>query len=367
MAETMAKAEVLNESLAKTITDVGAWREQSLNLLENQSDILAKQGDEESMVVALDDSLKSLLDMSENLVAQSKGNKDSAESVYQTFDDLEKDAKSIQLSGVTLVENAGKLLGDMTEKVSDDKNFAKNFAGVLANSRIGDRPNEDLLTFLSNPVQTKRDGQIITTVEETFHPYFMVLICFIVALFTAYVLSNYERKRLSRDTFETERALWSGNLPLTLLTVGIGLVEGLVISLLSGYFLHMSQSYFIQWVGLVMLIMLSMTVVATYLLRQLKMVGMFILLTLFSMYLFFADALGLYFDQVSVAAKLKEFSPLQHIEQVLTAFSKGNELNVWVIISLIAAVILGIIANLFVINKSTGNREVENPETIKAS
>ena len=367
IAETMAKAEVLNESLAKTITDVGTWREQSLNLLENQSDILAKQGDESNMVVALDDSLKTLLDMSENLVAQSKGNKDSADSVYQTFDDLEKDAKSIQISGVTLVENADKLLGDMTAKVSDDKNFAKNFAGVLANSRIGDRPNEDLLTFLSNPVQTKRAGQIVTAAEETFHPYFMVLICFIVALFTAYVLSNYERKRLSRDTFETERALWSSNLPLTLLTVGIGLVEGLVISLLSGYFLHMSQSYFIQWVGLVMLIMLSMTVIATYLLRQLKMVGMFILLTLFSMYLFFADALGLYFDQVSVAAKLKEFSPLQHIEQVLTAFSKGNELNVWVIISLIAAVILGIIANLLVINKSTGNREVENPETIKAS
>ena len=245
------------------------------------------------------------------------------------------------------------------------KTLRKNFAGVLANSRIGDRPNEDLLTFLSNPVQTK-NGQVIA-IEESFHPYFMVLICFIIALFTAYVLSNYERKRLSRDTFETERALWSTNLPLTLLTVGVGLVEGLLISLLSGYFLDMSQSHFIQWIGLVMLIMLSMTVVATYLLRQLKMVGMFILLTLFSMYLFFADALGLHFDKLSAAAKVKEFSPLQHIEQLLTAFSKGNDLNIWIIISLIAAVILGIIANLFVINKFTGNREVENPETIKAS
>ena len=97
------------------------------HLLQNQSDILAKHGDESNMVVALDDSLKTLLDMSENLVAQSKGNKDSADSVYQTFDDLEKDAKSIQISGVTLVDNADKLLGDMTAKVSDDKNFAKNF------------------------------------------------------------------------------------------------------------------------------------------------------------------------------------------------------------------------------------------------
>ncbi len=365
IAETMAKAEVLNDSLAKTITDVEKWREQSLNLLDNQSTILAKHGEEQNMVLTLDDTFRSLLDMSDSLVTQSRGNKESADGVYQTFDDLEKEAKTIQLSGVTLVGNADTLLRDMTEKVSDDKNFAQNFASVLANSRIGDRQNEDLLKFLANPVQTKNGG--IITIEETFHPYFMVLICFIVALFSAYVLSNNERKRLSKDTFETERALWSSNLPITLLTVGVGLVEGLLISLLSGYFLNMSQSYFIQWIGLVMLIMLSMTVLATYLLRQLKMAGMFILLTLFSMYLFFADALGLHFDKVSTAAKLKEFSPLQHIEQLLVAFSKGSDLNIGVMISLIAGIILGIALNLFVVNKFSGNREVEDPETIKAS
>lgn len=365
IARTMAEAEVLNESLANTISDVGTWREQSLNLLDNQSTILSKQGDEQNMVLTLDDSLRSLLDMSENLVTQSRGNKESADGVYQTFDELEEDAKTIQISGVTLVKNADNLLGDMTEKVSGDKNFASNFAGVLANSRIGERQNEDLIKFLSNPVQTK-NGEIIA-VEETFHPYFMVLICFIVALFSAYVLSNNEKKRLSRDSFETERALWSSNLPITLLTLGVGLVEGLLISLLSGYFLNMSQSYFIQWIGLVMLIMLSMTVVATYLLRQLKMAGMFILLTLFSMYLFFADALGLHFDKLSVGAKVKEFSPLQHMEQLLTAFSKGSDLNIWVIISLIGGITLGIALNLFVVNKFSWSREVEGPETTKAS
>lgn len=365
IARTMAEAKVLNDSLAKTLTDVEEWRGQSMNLLDNQSTILSKQGDEQNMVITLDDSLRSLLDMSENLMTQSRGNKESADGVYQTFDNLEEDAKTIQISGVTLVKNADNLLGDMTEKVSGDKNFASNFAGVLANSRIGERQNEDLLKFLANPVQTKNGG--IITIEETFHPYFIVLICFIVALFTAYVLSNNERKRLSKDSFETERALWSSNLPITLLTVGIGLVEGLLISLLSGYFLNMSQSYFIQWIGLVMLIMLSMTVVATYLLRQLKMAGMFILLTFFSMYLFFADALGLHFDKSSVAAKVKEFSPLQHIEQLLTAFSKGSDLNIWVIISLITAVVLGIVLNLFVVNKFSRNREVEDTETIKAS
>src|SRR5699024_7071624 len=118
-----------------------------------------------------------------------------------------------------------------TNNLTEDQDFANNFANVLANSRIGDRQNEDLYDFLSSPVQTKNDGIIAAGDDErdtSFTPYFLVLICFIVALFTAYVLSTNNLKRMEADQFETDKTLAGKNMPLTLVTVSIGILEGLV-------------------------------------------------------------------------------------------------------------------------------------------
>src|SRR5699024_8578101 len=140
------------------------------------------------------------------------------------------------------------------------------FADVLANSRIGDRQNEDLYDFLSSPVQTKNDGIIVAGDDDgdtSFTPYFLVLICFIVALFTAYVLSTKNLNRMEADQFETDMTLAGKNMPLTLVTASIGVVEGLVIGLTSGYLLQIGQGKLFMWAGLITLIMLAMLLVAT--------------------------------------------------------------------------------------------------------
>jgi len=241
--------------------------------------------------------------------------------------------------------------------VLQDQNFAANFAGVLANSRTGERPNENLLSFLSNPVQTKSAG-VIMAANDTFTPYFIVLICFIVALFTAYVLANNERKRLDNDSFAEELTLVKQNTPITIITASIGLVEGLVIGLLSGYLLGITEEKFILWIGMIVLIMASMLLAGTYLLRQLKMAGMFILLVILSLYLFLTEAIGLQFDQSSFAAKLREYSPLQYIETWLMRFGSGGEDNTIIIFSLIAVTIISLVGHLFVIHRFVKNEEV---------
>jgi uncharacterized phage infection (PIP) family protein YhgE len=233
--------------------------------------------------------------------------------------------------------------------LAEDQNFADNFAGVLANSRIGDRPNEELLSFLSNPVETKNAGIIVA--GDTFSPYFVVLICFIVALFTAYVFSNHERKRLHKDTFAGERTVVANNTPITMITLSMGLIEGLVIGLMSAYLLEMNEGKFLQWTGLITLIMITLLMVATYLLRQLKMAGMFILLVIFSLYLFLTEALGRHFDQFSAAAKLRDFSPLQYIETLLMNFGSGASDTKWIIFGLAAMTIASFIGQLFVSNR----------------
>ncbi|QIZ06190.1 type VII secretion protein EsaA [Priestia megaterium] len=356
--ETTAQAETLNTNLSETLKDLGAWREASLNLQTEQAKVLLNGDEEQQAVLSIGNEFNSLLAASQSLADQSKSNLTSADSVYQTFDAIDRQAKEIQASGTTLVQQAGNLSSNLTIKLAEDQNFADNFAGVLANSRIGERPNEDLLSFLSNPVQTKNAGVIAA--GDTFTPYFVVLICFIVALFTAYVLSNHERKRLQEDTFAGEQTIVGKNIPLTIMTLSIGLVEGIVIGLLSAYLLQMSEGKFLQWIGLITLIMVTLLMVSAYLLRQLKMAGMFILLVILSLYLFLTEALGRHFDQFSAAATLRDYSPLQYIETLLMKFGSGAADTEWIIFGLVALTVVSIAGHLFVFNRSAKSEEVNH-------
>ena len=297
MIESTAKeAEVMNDTLNMTIAEVVQWREQSLTLAYEQANVLENVDGEQSAVIALDDDFNRLLVTSESLAQQSGANVTSADHVYETLNTIEDEAKNIQNSGVHLVKQANDLSVNLANKLIEDKNFTDNFAEVLVNSRIGERQNEHLYSMLSNPVQTKKAG-VIAADDDTSIPYFLVLICTIVALFTAYAISNNERRRIQKDSFEGEQTLVWRNTPITALTASIGVIEGLVIGALSAYLLHISQEKFLLWTGLIILMMLAMLLVACYLLRQLKMLGMFVLLIVMSMYLFLTEAVGLHFDE----------------------------------------------------------------------
>lgn len=356
--KTMAQAEVQNTNLTKTLVDLAKWRDESTKLQEEQAKLVGNGDDEQKAVLALDSNFSSLLASSQSLADQSKSNLTSADHVYDTFDAIDNQAKDIQASGTTLVKQAGELSNNLTSKLAEDQDFAKNFAGVLANSRIGDRPNENLLSFLSNPVETKNAGVIMA--GDSYTPYFIVLICFIVALFTGYVISNSEKRKLADDSFSEEKTLIGLNTPITIVTASIGLVEGLVIGLFSSYLLQISEERLLSWVGVITLIMMTMLLVATYLLRQLKMGGMFILLVLLSLYLFLTEAIGLHFDKASSAAKLKEFSPLQYVEKLLIGFGDHTANNQAIIFSLVAMMVVALVGQLFVVHRLSKNEEVSN-------
>ena len=366
MIESTAKeAEVMNDTLNMTIAEVAQWREQSLTLADEQANVLENVDGEQSAVIALDDDFNRLLVTSESLAQQSGANVTSADHVYETLNTIEDEAKNIQNSGVHLVKQANDLSVNLANKLIEDKNFTDNFAEVLVNSRIGDRQNEHLYSMLSNPVQTQKAG-VIAADDDTSIPYFLVLICTIVALFTAYAISNNERRRIQKDSFEGEQTLVWRNRPITALTASIGVIEGLVIGALSAYLLHISQEKFLLWTGLIILMMLAMLLIATYLLRQLKMLGMFVLLIVMSMYLFLTKAVGLHFDEGSLAGKMREFSPLQYIENLLSGFLRGAEINGMMILGLVIVILISMVGHLFVVNRFSRNEGVEDEDVMEA-
>ena len=361
---TTQQATSMNENLGEYLKGLAKWRENSLKLVEEQQVLTANHVGEQTAVLSLDSGIKSLMMQSQSLVESSKHSLATSDDVYKTFDQINGQAKEIQDSGTTIVSKADLLLNDFTKKMEDDKSFSKNFTKILANSRIGDRQNEMLYDFLASPVQKQNDGVIVA--GNAFTPYLIVLTCFIVALFTAYAIANQEKKRMQSDHFEEKFSLIDMNVPTTVVAFGISIVEGISIGIISGRLLKFGQDQSLLWIAFITFIMMAFVLVSTYLLRQIKMVGMFILLVFLSMYLFLTEAVGSKVDQMSSVGKIRQFSPLQYIESFLNDFISGKDTGKVIFVVLFVIAIIGLVSNLFVWHKKWEEKEV-NDQTMEHS
>ncbi|MBC1596212.1 type VII secretion protein EsaA [Listeria seeligeri] len=357
LAETTQEAINLNTNLALTLEDLEAWRDASNDLVEENDVVVEKSGEEGTMALELSSEFAGLLAESESLAGTSEGNLKSAEVVYKTFDAIDDEAKDIQKSGETLVAEASTLSEDLAEKLEDDETFEKNFAKVMDNSRVGDRQNENLYSFLSSPVDKMNAGTIVAGDKSM--PYFMILICTILAIFTSYVISHQEKKRQQLNEFEKEMSLALKNIPITFLMICVSVIEGLVIGAVSGYMFGVGEIGMFLWIGICVLIMMTLVTAFSYLLRQLNMIGMSIILLILSLYLFLTDAVGLNIDSESIFATFRTFSPLQYMEQLLNGILSKQQDYIVIVYSLIGAVVVFTALNLFVWHRS---KDEENEE-----
>ncbi|MFS0560811.1 type VII secretion protein EsaA [Terribacillus sp. 179-K 1B1 HS] len=357
VAATTEQAAVLNDNVGQTLQDVTAWRDQMLALLENQTEIQANAQGEQEAVLTLGSEFQPLLMSSQTLAEQAQSNTNTADQVYETFDNIDTQAREIEQSGTNLVSDAETLASNLTDKLSDDQNFTENFTEVLANSRVGDRQNENLYDFLSNPVQTSNEGTIAAQSQTVFTPYYLVLISFIVVLFTAYVISTLHMRRKQDDQFASDTSLMVQHAPITIITAGIGLLEGIVIGIVSSYYLPIDDLNKLQLTAVMALLIMALLLIATYLLRQMKMIGMFILLAVFSLYLFFTDAIG---TASTAFPTIEKFSPLQYMETFMLRIVEGSVNYVVAIFALIIAAAIGALANLLVISQS--DKGVDNAD-----
>lgn len=360
VAATTEQAAVLNDNVNQTLEDVNAWRDQVMALLDGQTEIQTNAQGEQEAVLTLGSEFQPLLMSSQSLAEQAQSNTSTADQVYETFENIDTQAREIEQSGTGLVSDAETLASNLTDKLSDDQNFTENFTEVLANSRVGDRQNENLYDFLSNPVQTSNEGTIAAQSETIFTPYYLVLISFIVVLFTAYVISTLHMRRKQDDQFASDTSLMVQHAPITIITAGIGLLEGIVIGIVSSYYLPIDDLNKLQLTAVMALLITAMLLIATYLLRQMKMLGMFILLAIFSLYLFFTDAIG---TASTAFPTIEKFSPLQYMETFMLRIVEGSVNYVVAIFALIIAAAIGALANLLVISQSDKGVDADDNQT----
>jgi len=110
---------------------------------------------------------------------------------------------------------------------------------------------------------------------------------------------------------------------------------------------------------------MCMLFMATYLLRQLKMVGMFILLSILSLYLLLTNSLGFKFENSSMVESLRNVSPLQYAENVLSFMIDGKGNNILFIIMILGVMtIAGLLLNLVVVKRE---KEMKDENTAEAN
>ncbi len=362
LAETSSEAAIQNENLTKMLEEMANWQEVSSSLLEENQVIVANGSDADSAIMTINGDFSGLLTRSQSLAEATSSNLGAAEGVYKTFDAIDQEAKNIKSSGEGIISDASTLSKDLAKKLTADETFSDNFQEVMSNSRVGDRPNENLYNFLSSPVE-KVNGKAIAAGDKA-TPYYLVLIMTLIAIFTSYVISSQEKKRIQRDEFSEELSIAAKNLPVTFLTVCVAIAEGLIIGVISGNIFDAHQIGLFLWIGICVIMMLVLVMGFTYLLRQLHMFGMFIILFLVGTYLFLTDAVGLNVDRTSVLGTLQKYSPLQYMELVLNRILNGENNFLILMYIFIGVAAIFVVLNLFVIRKTTTGEEEATHENI---
>lgn len=143
---------------------------------------------------------------------------------------------------------------------------------------------------MSNPVQKKNLENVLANNGNTdvISPTLFVLLMYLLSMITAYIFYSYERAKgqmnFIKDDYSSKNHLWNN-----VITSGVigttGLVEGLIVGLIAMNKFHVLAGYRAKFILMVILTMMVFVLINTYLLRQVKSIGMFLMIA----------ALGLYF------------------------------------------------------------------------
>lgn len=355
--EAIISAQQQNDELDLLLPAAEQWREASNNLVlsgTEMSDINNLSG---QVSIDLQDGIGDLLAASSSVADRAEIANSQADSVYDSFDNIYQTAEQVKNGSSMITTKADKLADDLIKKVSNDNDYAMNFRNVLANSKIGNKQNEALYDFLSNPISMEKSS--VENVRDTRTTFYLIVIASFLALFTAYVMSSFKQFTFKKTDFENseEQGLVRSNLPILLFTTAVAIIEGLIVGTLSltvNKFISVSP---VIWIVIITLLMTLLVLFTTYLLRQLKMIGMFLILLIISMYIFFTEALGFDFERSHIIQEFSRWSPLHYLEVSISNVLNNANGSFITIAFMSIATILVFTLNLFVIRFSQKKEE----------
>lgn len=334
------------KDISNLISDL-SQAEKTLNEEPKTPKIDKDKGEEfTTLSTNLDDQVSKLSERSTNLLSDVQNSKSNADQISGELNQLDDNVNNLHASGRALGTRANDLNEQMSNNDKKNQLFAKDFEKVLKNSKDGDRQNVALKDFMSNPIQKKNLENVLANNgdKDTMSPTILVLLMYLIAMMTAYVFYSYERAKgslnLIKDEFSKNNRMWNNVIISSIITL-TGLIEGVVIGLIAMNQYHIMPGYKVKFMFMIIMTMMLFVLINTYLFRQLKSIGMFIMMT----------TLGIYFvamNYFNINHTLNKFSPLSYVDTMIYNFLNAEHPVGMALFIMSVIVIIGFVLNMFI-------------------
>lgn len=280
-----------------------------------------------SVSMDMNKDLIQLMAASRTLMDNTKANQEVSKSIQSTIEKLSSDVSTLEKEGQNLSDRVAELQHVMSEKYATNQKFLKGFSNVLKNTKTGNRTNEAVYEYLSNPVEASKiqgvlgmtHSKVETTRQDVRSGLLIVLIGYLVALSIAYLSQHADMVALQKRLKILKRVDWkNASQPLLFLT-SLGALVGLFIGMVATYKLGMSWGHGALFTIIIVVIVLTFTYGLNLLLSKVRSFGFLIAIGLLLLYIITAtQLLDTYY--VNASSFLASVSPLTYVENSLGAY-----------------------------------------------
>ncbi|UTH01888.1 type VII secretion protein EsaA [Macrococcoides canis] len=308
---------------------------------------ITETNDTTDVTLSLSEDISNLMNDSIQLLDQTEQSSSISSEIERQLSSLKDDSSQIEAKGKELSDKANRLNNTMEENLKSEEKFKENFTQAFENAERNGQPNEDLKEFVGMPLEDDTLGNVEQAVpaEKKYDgPIYIVLFIYIFSLLIGYFIASYEQTNHIESLFKDKYSVMTPikrNMMITFITLGLGIILGILASVIGSNKIGITEGQ-IKFAMLILLTAIVFTLFNTFMLRQLKSIGMLISLIILSFYLLTLEGLS-QFKAGLLNAKL---SPLNYVDRMFFNFLSGEYSIQLYIFGLIVALVLFVVLNL---------------------
>ena len=347
----------LTQNINDQLTQYAELQKRLEEISKSQETVTQAQTKTDADLSALGFEYTSLLSSTEGVKSSSRSNVEAANSTNEIFSQLNKELEKAQGNTEKLSSNAESLMGEFDKELSENGNFVEAFRKVFNNAYENGVPNEVLLDFLSNPVAEKSSS--VKATINVYRPFIWIFMLEVLSLFTAYLFATQPIIRKVKDRFKLDRLQESDLLTVGVL-VGLSLILGLVIGMISSIQLSVGREYVPSWVFLAVLASFVLVQLQYLLLKHFRVIGMGLAFFMLISYVYLSSAIGTTATLSGLPALVKNVNLLSILEGQFAGYFDGQTAGIGVFLGLLVFFGLLAVANIFIPKKFTQTKEIES-------
>ena len=308
--------------------------------------------------------LSTLITASRTLMDNTKANQTISKDIENTVEKLNKDVENLEKEGKSLSTKVSELGKVMNKEYGSNEEFLKSFTSVLSNTKVGNKKNEAVYDYLSNPINASKIKDLVDVnldkenirKQDNSLGLIIILISYLVGLSITYLLQHSNIAMLQRQLQVYKRIQFRNSIaPMMFLTIFAG-VAGIIIGIISSYKLGMNFNGSFIIILSIIAILLIFTYGTNIILSKLKSFGFMLCVVILLLYILSSNQL--LEDNMNFARMITMFSPLSYIEKAISGFISGSGRNTLVLFALwIIGITLGFL-NILIYRTLKEDKEI---------